>query len=202
MKILFFVLLCVLPAYSFAQKNLPTSKPAKQRNALQPKGYTGGTQLGLFVSRAYYTSPWGSYYYTNTSGMSFQTMQGYRFNPYLALYGVAELNIYDVMYLLPVMVSGKATLRKHGFTPYLVGEAGYALELVNDKKRADNSKSWGGLAFGGEIGLQFPNPQKTAVTFAVGVRNQRMRQEYIENSTFYESRIIARRLHIRLGMTF
>jgi hypothetical protein len=199
MKYLFCLLLGVLPAYCGAQDTLPT----RSYNALNAKGYTSGAQIGLFFFSYREPNPSGGYYYygITQSGLTFQTMHGYRFNPHLAVYGVAELNFYEDVYLLPLMASVRATLRKHRFTPYWAGEAGYALELNNDKPNL-SAKTWGGRVFGGEVGIQFPTRQKTAFMFSVGYRNQRMRSEYMSGNNFIERYTTARRAHIRLGMIF
>jgi hypothetical protein len=165
-------------------------------------GYFSVTSLGVPIG-----TQQEDYFYYNTgkvvAGFTAQTVHGYRFfDRLLAGAGCGIEIVQDPM--LQLFADARYELLKLQYTPYVVADAGYGINL-----RSDVSATWqtsefgGGFMWGIGAGMRFNFIQAGAIVFDAQYRVSRRTEEisFPETGAFVNQYTL-RRIVLKLGLAF
>ncbi|MFD2515150.1 hypothetical protein ACFSRY_14855 [Pontibacter locisalis] len=159
------------------------------------KGYMGMIEIGYLYGKM----P-GSDLDRSRAAASFQIFNGYRFNRFLAVGGTVGFDSYDDVLITPLALGIRGELTDTRISPIYSLEAGYGSAKLTDTN--DQFDARGGWMFNPALGIRAMSGNKTAFTFTVGYKNQRVETlTYLWNSRT-EQKINFKRLTIRMGFTF
>jgi hypothetical protein len=156
--------------------------------AYKPKGFGHFTELGPLVAGK--TTIDG----VTTAAFSFQTVNGYKFQPYLFSGLGVGVDLYATQTVIPVFGSIRGDLYKQGSViPFYFVDAGYGFNITQNSSTGTDFK--GGLLYAGGIGIKIPFNRSAGFLLSFGYRYQQTSylQEGVDNHIKY------RRLAIRAG---
>lgn len=165
-------------------------------------GYFNVTSLGVPIG----TQQQDYYYYNQqrvVAGFTAQTIHGYRFHSnFLAGGGCGIEVVQDPM--LHLFADARYEILKLQYTPYLVADAGYGLNL-----RADINTAWQSTAFSGGgvwgigAGMRFNFNQAGAVVFDAQYKiSHRSEEVSYPESDSYVNKYTMRRIVFKIGLAF
>ncbi len=155
------------------------------------RGYMNYTELGPLAAGK--TTIDG----VTTAAFSFQTVNGYRFKPWLFAGAGAGVDLYATQTVLPLFASVRGDLGgNNSIIPFYFADAGYGINITQNS--ASNTDFRGGLLYAGGLGVKIPFNKSAGFLISFGYRYQ---------STLYKlnntaTTVLYRRLAIRAGFFF
>lgn len=174
---------------SMRRQPLPPSGPAARR-----RGFGHYTELGALAARNTNSS-------VNTSAFSFQTVNGYRFQPAVFVGAGIGVDLYATQTILPVFGSLRGELLARGpLRPFYFVDGGYGFNLTGrDEAVAGPVAYAGGALWAAGLGLKVLFNNQTGFLVSVGYRAQ---QTAVTRAGEARQDIEFQRLALRAGFAF
>jgi len=129
-----------------------------------------------------------------TAAFSFQTVNGYRFNPHAFAGAGIGIDLYATQTMLPLFGSIRGDLTGSGsIIPFYFADAGYAVNITQNSATARDFK--GGLLYAAGLGVKIPFNRSAGFLISFGYRYQT--SAYLNNGV--KTTVDYRRLAIRAG---
>jgi hypothetical protein len=162
----------------------------------QWRGFSHYTELGSIIAN---NSASGS-------AFTFQTVNGYKFNPWVFTGLGIGLESFDNQSLLPLFGSFRGDLvHQGGFIPFYFVDGGYAFDLSGEGNiNGQTTRYRGGALFATGLGTKLIIGNHSGLLMSVGYRYQRtsFEQEYFGGGGNSKTVTNYRRIVIGLGLTF
>lgn len=189
---------------TFAAADIATveQQNSHQRSPISPrnKGYYHLTQGGISIGNS--TTNWQN----DPVNGSLQTINGYKFNPYLAVGVGVGIDWYTLSRVYPIFADVRGSLLpKSSVTPIYFAQAGYGFGGSRSDYRwlADYTAHGGFMASTG-VGMQVYINNRTAWLVELGYKMQQVRDRYTDawSTSTHDRNQLYRRLVVRTGITF
>lgn len=152
------------------------------------KGFSHFTELGPLVAGK--TTIDG----VTTAAFSFQTVNGYKFQPYLFSGLGVGVDLYATQTVIPAFGSIRGDFLTSGTViPFYFADAGYGFNITQNSSTGTDFK--GGLLYAGGIGIKIPFNRSAGFLLSFGYRYQKT--SYVQDGA--DNSIKYRRLAIRAG---
>jgi hypothetical protein len=166
------------------------------------KGFTNVTQLGVLFGR----TDGNQFQQASThSNFTFESFNGYRFNPYLSAGATVGVDIYSDGTLFPLGGSVRGNLLKGRVTPTAQLTGGHSFEFFSkEKERVDFN---GGFFWSAGLGLSVKNNQNSAFVFSLLYKHQNATLRttnwiWEEEENYTKDDKLYRRFALMLGFSF
>ncbi|MEO8088590.1 MAG: hypothetical protein ABI763_17360 [Bacteroidota bacterium] len=159
------------------------SRDAATKDNMKKNGYTNITELSFGRSfkntTTTYYDGFNSYVndthadeVNNNPSIGVQTINGYKFSPYVSAGIGVGFNIYSQVLLVPVFVGVRANLLDKRVTPFLAFDVGYSYsrKQITGGTLARDDK--GGIMLSPALGVKFNMTNKMALNLSLGFRYQ------------------------------
>ncbi len=180
---------------------LSTFKSQAQTGALaapsSPGRYIGMAELGYLYGKSNNTNAsFNAYRATPTV----QMFNGYRLSRFLALGATFGFDFYDNVLITPVAFGIRGEICKARVSPFYSLDMGYGSASLSNK--SDQYSSKGGWLFNPALGLRVHAGDRTAFTFGLGYKTQRVKTNLSWWGGMTAQKINYKRLAVRMGFIF
>lgn len=134
------------------------------------------------------------------SAFTLQIFQGYRWSQYVALGLRTGLDWYNTVVMMPIKIAVQGDLLSKRFSPTYFAELGYGAGWLN--RQDEFSEVDGGFTWGFGAGFRVLTGNKTAFTFGLGFRNQKVITREIFWGGEQHQEINFRRISFQMGFRF
>lgn len=163
------------------------------------KGYSGMVEIGYLYGKTKETD-YGLITNPSVATPSVQFFNGYRFHKLLTLGGTLGLDFYDNILVTPVALGIRGEILSSRIRPIYSLDTGYGLTFLSEED--SELETQGGWAFNPALGLRVNTGNKSAFTFTVGYKSQRITTESLSWNSRREQKIHYKRLTLRMGFMF
>ena len=176
-----------------------TKEPLKYSNYIftryKKRGFVHFTEMGALAARNTDKDN------VNTSAFSFQTVNGYKFNQFLALSGGISVDLYATQTFLPLFLDLRGDIIKKGnLIPFYFLDYGYGINLTRNESASRNFLGGNVFAVGAGVKMLFFNT--SGFSLSIGYRSQKSAIEEITDQTKTKQNLNYKRVAIRAGFTF
>jgi hypothetical protein len=164
----------------------------KEPVMLRPDGYYNVSEVGFSISR----QMWGGY----STGFSANTINGYKFNRFLATGVLVGIDHYYGLPMIPMGVDVRGTLLKRSVSPYYYAQAAYSVPMPYENDLADYD---GDIMLQAGMGMLFAINEDFGMVISTGYKVQKLTKRYenwggsetTENNSY-------KRISFKLGLMF
>lgn len=159
--------------------------------------YAGLIEIGYLYGK---TNNANSFAYAYMATPTVQMFNGYRFARFFALGATLGFDFYDNVLITPIALGIRGEFLKTRISPFYSLDVGYGSAKLSDESDQFNSK--GGWLFNPALGMRIQTGNKTAFTFGLGYKTQRVKNTTTWWGGHVAQKITYKRLSLRMGFLF